>query len=88
MFDMFILTSQACEFGPPSRREDRTTILLTENESSYAFQVDSKNRSFSDNVAEVKVQLCFQQKEKVSDCILGAWRLLTALFHFPHVVLA
>ena len=77
----------ACEFGPPTRREDCTTILLTENGYLYAFQVDSKNRSFSDNVAEVKVQLCFQQKEKVSDCILGAWWLLTALFHFPHVVL-
>lgn len=60
-------------------------ILLTESEYLYAFQVDSKNRSFSDNVAGVKVQLCFQQKDKVSDCILGAWCLLTALFHFPHV---
>ena len=75
----------ACEFGPPTRREDRKMILLTENEYLYAFQVDSKNRSFSDNVAGVKVQLCFQQKDKVSDCILGAWCLLTALFHFPHV---
>lgn len=60
-------------------------ILLTENEYLYAFQVDSKNRSFSDNVAGVKVQLCFQQKDRVSDCILGAWCLLTALFHFPDV---
>lgn len=75
----------ACEFGPPTRREDRKMILLTENEYLYAFQVDSKNRSFSDNVAGVKVQLCFQQKDKVSDCILGACCLLTALFHFPHV---
>lgn len=35
----------------------------------------------------IKVQLCFQQKDKVSDCIVGAWCLLTAFFHFPHVVL-
>ena len=29
----------------------------------------------------------FQQKDKVSDCILGTWSPLTAHVHFPHVVL-
>ena len=63
------------------------SLILTENEYLCTFQVDSKNRYFSDNVAAVKVQLSFQQKDKVSDCILGAWCLLTADFHFPYVVL-